>query len=211
MSNSANSRVIFSLGVVALSLSADAFANPICNTLEDCREMQADLEVQIRDLEAPLNPYFRNEEGEIAELNFNHAARSCEERGATLPSIKRIAMALNPKGVHFTRPNSRGAQYQTIYKVDGTVEFYYDHRTYVRDPRAEEGLKLRRHEEFHIDVVSSNIVNYSTEWIYDFRNNNVYVFDAVTGVVDMKSLFTTEGGGLFTVPARFAVRCATSR
>ena len=200
----------FQYAVVTILLSGMLFssvshAEPICETIEECRQVQWDVEMQLRNLEPPLDRFVNDGRGEIKELSLFRAEQFCEERGTELPSIRRIALALNPKGVFFVKPSDYDPLIiSTIYKNDGTVDFYYDPRTYVRDRYAEAGLKPR--DSYRFKLVSSSFQNRPGTF-FDYSSNRIYYFDIVSGNIYWQHLHEYDALGL-RYTAYFAFRCA---
>ena len=89
-----------------------------------------------------IGPLIREANGMAKNFDYyDFNGDICQREGYRLPTIKELAMALNPKGV-YDKPIT-GRELQIIKRKDGTVEFYYDYRTYVQAP-ADHGRYLIR-------------------------------------------------------------------
>jgi len=171
-------RLIFRFPVVTLGtlfasilLSQEwVSAEPVCDSVYRCRKKRTLVEERIRELDPQLAPYMmsknRKKEWLISEMNYYQAKDLCEGNGTTLPSIRQLALVLNPKGVHLTKPEDCDEAVQTIYKTDGSVDFYYDPRTYIRDRELDQG---RKHKKPSIKIVSSTTSPEDSRSVYFFH------------------------------------------
>jgi hypothetical protein len=77
-----------------------------------------------------LSDAVRAPNGQIARMTHPEAQAYCRSQGLRLPSIRELALALNPDGVVLKQP--AGVSLQAVQDAHGRFDFYYDPDAYRR-------------------------------------------------------------------------------
>jgi hypothetical protein len=77
-----------------------------------------------------LGPVARDAQGRVVRMTHMEAASHCRRQGSRLPSIRELALAYNPGGIHLTE--SSPGRFVSIQSADYRVDFYYDVEAYQR-------------------------------------------------------------------------------
>lgn len=81
------------VGVYMSALATIARADGICETLDQCQELQKKVESRIQTLLRPkLSDAARGEDGKILSMNYEDAKNYCAGRGSRLPSAREFAL-----------------------------------------------------------------------------------------------------------------------
>lgn len=123
-----------------------------------------------------IGPVLRDARG-IA-LNFDYYdfdGDICHFDGYRLPTIKELALDLNPKGVY--ESPVPGIELQPIFTKDGAIDFYYDYSTYVQAP-ADRGRYLIRTSSMAISGSPVAYYRFSSDGKIQAHNLNYTIWNA---------------------------------
>ncbi len=160
---------------------------PYCNSLDECRILKEDLIEKLAIVNSKIIEFSTHTtsklgpipryHGEIDYMYYAGSLRYCETRGG-IPSIKEIAMALNPNGVSDTKPPLPG--FKEI-KPRYEPSFWYNYRTYhVPSP----------------DLNNSNVGIWSSTSSSDGGYGAYFIFE------NGKIIFNYTNAGIYSVRCR---------
>ncbi len=77
---------------------------------------------------AELAPIPKDASDRVVHMNLKDSKKYCKSIRKRIPTIKELALNLNPEGVY--EKATRGIPLKPVYKRDGSIDFYYDSTTY---------------------------------------------------------------------------------
>lgn len=203
------SKSVFGLSILgavaAVSMTAVANADPICDTLEQCRAMQAQVEARIQELqqnEIPvLDDIVKNENGSVRQMSQFDAEQYCRSHGSRLPTARELALVSQSMGALGIRETAHAgvvetdaavqaevsqmhyAGYYPIYTMNTSnqpsIDFYFSYIGYQR-PAGDLGNNFFWTSTVHPDHFDLAYgLSGATGFIYDYDRNYSYADRAV--------------------------------